>query len=136
MATVAGTFESLSLRETTLLPGLFRDRAELNRAYLLRLATASLLQNHYLEAGLWQPVELPADAHGGWETPSSQARGHFLGHWLSAASRLAAGGDLELAGRAAAVVAALARCQEENGGEWVFSVPAKFLDWVARGKQV
>lgn len=24
--------------------------------------------------------------HGGWEDPSCQLRGHFLGHWLSAAA--------------------------------------------------
>jgi len=30
----------------------------------------------------------------------------------------------------------LARCQKENGGEWVGSIPEKYLDWVARGKPV
>jgi len=64
-------------------------------------------------------------------------RGHFLGHWLSAAARLwAKTGDQELKGRADHIVAELARCQQENGGEWAGSIPSHYLDWVARGKRV
>jgi uncharacterized protein len=48
-------FESLSLGEVTLLPGIFRHRHDLNRTDLLSLWTSHLLQNHYLEAGLWAP---------------------------------------------------------------------------------
>ena len=33
-------------------------------------------------------------------------------------------------------MAELARCQEENGGEWVGPIPEKYLYWIARGKRV
>jgi hypothetical protein len=112
-------------------------RDELNRAYMLSLKTENLLQNYYMEAGLWNPRLHPHDCHWGWESPTCQLRGHFLGHWLSAAAkRFAATGDAELKGKADHIVAELARCQQENGGEWAGSIPAHYLDWVARGKEV
>ncbi len=118
-------------------PGLLRRRADLNRAYMLSLKTENLLQNHYLEAGLWGPRLQPDGCHWGWESPTCQLRGHFLGHWLSAAAkRFAATGDRELKGKADHIVAELARCQMENGGEWVGSIPETYLDWIARGKRV
>jgi DUF1680 family protein len=133
---VVSSFLALAPGAVTLLPGLFRQRYELNRAYLISLKSSSLLQNHYLEAGLWGPPEIPADMHGGWESPTCQLRGHFLGHWLSAAARMAATGDEELGGKAAHVVSELALCQVENGGEWVASIPERYLDWIVRGKLV
>ena len=120
-----------------LLPGLFRDRFALNRKYMLSLHTDNLLQNHYMEAGLWHPRENPLDCHGGWESPTCQLRGHFLGHWLSAAASIAANtGDQEIKGKADFIVAELARCQAENGGEWAGSIPEKYLEFAARGKPV
>ena len=95
-----------------LLPGLFQQRLELNRAYLLSLTTPNLLQNHYLEAGLWSPRQRSEDIHMGWEAPTCQVRGHFLGHWLSAAAYLSANtGDAEIRGKADTIVSELARCQ-------------------------
>lgn len=120
-----------------LLPGLFQQRFDLNRAYMLALKTENLLQNHYLEAGLWAARTHVNDIHWGWESPTCQVRGHFLGHWLSAAASIAANtGDHEIKGKADYIICELARCQQENGGEWVGSIPDKYLDWVARGKSV
>ena len=120
-----------------LLPGLFQQRLELNRAYMLSLTTDNLLQNHYLEAGLWVPRQRSKDIHWGWESPTCQVRGHFLGHWLSAAAYLSANtADAEIKGKADYIVHELARCQRENGGEWAGSIPEKYLDWAARGKPV
>jgi DUF1680 family protein len=103
----------------------------------MSLRSESLLQNHYMEAGLWNPRVKPQDCHWGWESPTCQLRGHFLGHWLSAAARVYANtGDAEVKGKADWIVSELARCQQENGGEWVGSVPEKYLDWIARGKRV
>lgn len=113
--------------EVTLLPGLFRERRELTKAYVLRLKTGDLLQNHLLEAGvrLDQPVE---QMHQGWEAPHCQLRGHFAGHWLSAAEHFAATDrDPLLAARANEVVQGLRRCQQLNGGQWVGSIPEKFF---------
>ena len=108
-----------------------------NREYLLELTNAGLLQNYYQEAGLAQNFGAKAMAHHGWEDPSCQLRGHFLGHYLSAcAMRIAETGDGELQAKADAIVHELARCQEENGGQWAASIPEKYLAWIARGKQV
>ena len=132
------TFTPAPLSSVSLLPGLFQHRYNLNRQYMLSLKTANLLQNFYLEAGLWGPRDDPGDdIHWGWEAPTCQLRGHFLGHWLSAAARMAATtGDPEIKGKADYIVAELGRCQRENGGEWVFSIPQGYLDWIARGKRV
>lgn len=120
-----------------LLPGLFQQRLELNRAYMLSLTTPNLLQNFYLEAGLWQPRNRAEHIHLGWEAPTCQLRGHFLGHWLSGAAYLSANtADAEMKGKADYIVSELARCQIENGGEWVGSIPEKYLDWAACGKRV
>jgi uncharacterized protein len=127
----------LPMGSVRLLPSLFQHRFDLNRRYMLSLKTESLLQNFYLEAGLWAPRSRYEEIHWGWEAPTCQLRGHFLGHWLSAAAHIAANtGDQEVKGKADYIVSELARCQKENGGEWAGSIPEKYLDWVARGKQV
>jgi len=104
---------------------------------MLSLKTENLLQNFYLESGIMSWSFLPQDIHGGWESPTCQLRGHFLGHWLSAAARIYANfGDEEIKGKADYIVDELERCQKENGGEWVGSIPEKYFEWMARGKWV
>jgi len=130
-------FRPLGWGSVTLRPGELLRRADLNRAYMLSLKSENLLQNHYQEAGLWGPRLQPVGCHWGWESPTCQLRGHFLGHWLSAAAkRCAATGDMEIRGKADHIVAELARCQRENGGEWAGSIPTQYLDWIAGGKKV
>ena len=139
-------FQAVPIGKVKLLAGPFSDRAKLNRDYVAALKNQNLLQNFYLEAGLWSPnfrmtsmggKSRGDDIHWGWESPTCQLRGHFLGHWLSAASYIAAStGDAEVRGKADQVVSELARVQQANGGRWVASIPEKYLDWVARKKQV
>lgn len=108
-----------------------------NRSYLMELDSAALLQNYYQEAGLNQVYGQKAMSHTGWEDPSCQLRGHFLGHYLSAAAvRYNECKDEELLAKANAIVHELKRCQIENGGFWAASIPEKYLHWIARGKQV
>lgn len=134
---MAGTFRPLTNHRVRLLPGLFKKRFEVNRLYVQTLQTRNLLQNHYLEAGLWAPMQQPEDIHWGWESPTCFIRGQFLGHWLSAAAHMIAStGDIELKGKADFIVSEVRRCQEENGGEWAGPIPEKYLDWLARGKTV
>jgi len=129
------TFTPLAWECVKLLPSIFQQRFELNRKYLMSLKNENLLQNFYLQAGLWNPPQKPEGCHWGWESPTSQVRGHFLGHWLSAAARIyAATGDAEIKAKADRIVSELARCQRENGGEWAGSIPPDYLDWIARGK--
>ena len=130
-----------------LLPGPFLTRFNLNRGYLMRLRPEALLQNHLQEAGFGsaqlrsithgREPYLGDDMHWGWESPTCQVRGHFLGHWLSAAARICATtGDAELKAKADRIVSELGRCQRANGGEWVGSIPEKYLSWIAEGKGV
>jgi DUF1680 family protein len=93
------------------------------------------LQNHLLEAGA--RIDRPYDSmHQGWEAPYSQLRGHFVGHWLSAAEHMAAvDHDPFLAARAEEVVQGLKRCQELNGGQWVGSIPEKYFAILADGRE-
>jgi DUF1680 family protein len=132
--------------EVKLLNSQFLRRAQRNRDYVVSLKNKNLLQNFYMEAGLWNPQlrmdtaanrEQAADIHWGWESPTCQLRGHFLGHWLSAAAYIAAStGDAEVRGKEEAVVSELARIQELNGGRWAGSIPEKYLFWIAQGKPV
>ena len=119
-------FSPVAPGSARLLPGEFLQRYELNRRYLLSLRTENLLQSHYMEAGLWNPRHRVTDIHWGWESPTCQIRGTFLGHWLSAAARgYAWHGDTEIKARGDRIVAELARCQAENGGEWAGSIPCR-----------
>jgi len=130
-------FSPIPPGKVKLLPGMFQHRFDLNRNYVMSLRSQNLLQNHYLEAGLWSARSRPEDIHWGWESPTCQLRGHFLGHWLSAAARMYANtGDAQVKAKADHIVSELARCQEENGGEWAGPIPEKYLDWIARGKRV
>jgi uncharacterized protein len=133
-----------------LLPGLFYQRYELNKKYMASLSTQNLLIPHYMEAGLWAPPEQPKDIHWGWESPTCQLRGTFVGHWLWAAARIAVThahassesmppgrmphGDPEFRGRAERIISEIGRCQKEHGGEWAGSIPPTYLEWAGRGK--
>ena len=125
-----------------ILPGVFRERMDVNRQYLLELDTNCLLQNFYLEAGIILPglqVVDPetANLHWGWEAPTCQLRGHFLGHWISAAAKLiAADGEPELRVKLDNIVSELARCQELNGGEWVGSIPEKYFTRLIKNQYI
>lgn len=126
-----------SYNQVKLLHGILMQKARMNRDYIMRLKNHNLLQNYYLEAGLWSSSSKPEGIHWGWESPTCQLRGHFLGHWLSAAARIyASTGDMEVKAKADYIVSELARCQKENGGEWAGSIPEKYFHWIARGKQV
>ncbi|MDR1972711.1 MAG: glycoside hydrolase family 127 protein [Treponema sp.] len=117
---------------------LLEEKRRANRRYMMSLDSDALLLSYRGEAVLDNPFTLPpVKPHGGWESPTCQLRGHFLGHWLSAAAMHFAGaGDLELKAKADAIVAELARCQRANGGEWTASIPEKYLDRIAQGRHV
>lgn len=130
--------KAMKCKNVKITGGVFRERMDLDRAYLAELDTGALLQNFHIEAGIpvkdQQTIYDPeaAGLHWGWEAPTCQLRGHFLGHWMSACARLYdTDGDLELRTKLERVVSELARCQQRNGGEWVGSIPEKFFDLMA-----
>lgn len=132
----APTLATASLGDVALLPGLFRERRELTKAYLVRLKTENVLQNHLLEAGI--RIDRPYDQmHQGWESPHCQLRGHFAGHWLAAISQFAAiDHDPILAARTKSAVQELKRCQSLNHGQWVGSIPEKYFSLLADGQPI
>lgn len=115
--------------------GLFRERMDANRRYLLELDSECLLQNFYTEAGIipkgGQSVESPEKAsfHWGWEAPSCQLRGHFMGHYLSAAAQYYAwDNDKDLKQKLDYLISRIHECQRLNGGEWAGPIPEKYFD--------
>lgn len=123
--------------QTRLLEGETKKRMERDRAYLLRLKPENLLFSHYFEAGLKSYSHKPEGIHWGWDSPTSEIRGTFTGHWLSAAARIyAQTNDPVIRQRADDVVSEIGRCQEENGGRWAFPIPEKYLYWLKRKKNI
>lgn len=129
--------KSLYGKKVVLKDGELLSKERDNRSYLDELKSPALLQNFYQEAGLYQNFGAKFMAHTGWEDPSCQLRGHFLGHFLSAcAMYYYENGDEELIAKANRIVHELKRCQIENGGLWAASIPEKYFYWIAKGKQV
>ena len=138
------TLSPVPVSDVRLREGLFSERYALNRRYLMSLDSDKLLQNFYYEAGISKTGHTEVnkdgnfgDFHWGWESPSSQLRGHFLGHWLSAAAYLyAETGDASVKEKADYIVDELALCQKNNGGEWAGSIPEKYLRLMADGQPI
>lgn len=126
--------KNISYDRAKLEPGLFKQRSDVNESYLMELKNMALLQNFYLEAAIIMPgcqqVQNPAnlDMHWGWESPTGQLRGHFLGHWLAAAAvQYKAYGNRELKAKIDTIIDELERCQIKNGGKWLGSIPEKYF---------
>lgn len=124
--------QSVILRENVLL-----RREQDNRAYMMKLEDKYLIRNYLLEAGRISGRGYDPNAMGGWEDPSCQLRGHFLGHWLSAAAiRYHETGDKEIRAKAETIIDELDICQKENGGKWLAPIPEKYLYWIGQGRNI
>ncbi len=136
--------KAIPIQNIKLLPSLFLQRYELNKKYLMSLENDKMLQNFYYEAGISKTGYIMLnkdlnykDFYWGWESPNNQLRGHFLGHWLSAAAYLyAETKDLEVKAKADKIVSELAECQRINGGQWAGSIPEKYFDLLAQGQSI
>ena len=127
---------NINAQNAHLLPGLFKERSDVNRAYLMELKTENLLQNFYLEACIRTDRDI-TEMHQGWESPTCQLRGHFLGHWLSAAAMLVAqNNDRELKAKLDIIIDELERCQKLNGGRWIGSVPEKYFERLEKNEYI
>jgi hypothetical protein len=97
------------------------------------------VQNFELEAGLRKGglFHKDADYEGwfwGWESPTSEVRGQFLGCWMMSAARFSRNlGDPVLLHKLNGVVERLEKCQQRNGGEWLGSFPENYMHWLAEG---
>jgi len=140
----AYALKPVPLEDVRLTGSLFADRYQLNRNYMMSLDNFKLLQNFYNEAGSEKTRDVMVGKNGdlsgsywGWESPNCQLRGHFLGHWLSAAACMyAETGDEGVRQKADQIVDELAECQRLNGGEWVGSIPQKYLYLMADGENI
>ena len=125
-----------SLYENVKVKGILEWRREEDRKYMMSLTTENLLLPYYHEAGIIRITYLPKTMHGGWDSPLSMIRGTVCGHWLSTAALLySETGDEVIKARADKIVREIGRCQSENGGEWCFSIPEKYLLWLKEGKR-
>ena len=103
----------------------------------MSLENLYLLRSYRHEAGRFSDREHDVNALNGWEDLSCQLRGHFLGHWLSAAAfHYQETEDVELKAKAEAILMELEECQKDNGGEWACSIPEKYLYWIGQGRNI
>ena len=122
---VAPKVKAFEMTDVRLLPGVFKDAQEANRAYLHRIDADRLLHNFRINAGLASS----AQPLGGWEKPDCELRGHFVGHYLSACALMySATGDQELRKRGEYLVSELAKCQRKLGGGYLSAFPTEYFD--------
>jgi uncharacterized protein len=127
---VAAKVEPFPMAQVKLLPSIYTETAEWNRAYMERLPADRLLYNFRENAGL--PVG-SAQPFGGWEAKAdgkrgTELRGHFTGHFLSASAQLYATGDRQAKNKADEIVADLAKCQNKLGGGYLSAFPHELFD--------
>lgn len=122
-----------------LLPNsVYYEAQEWNRGYMSRLGADRLLYTFRQNAGLPVGSAKPLD---GWEQPengqrSSELRGHFVGHYLSALTQFAASGDGEAKVKGDYLVAELAKCQEKLGGKYLSAFPTSWWERLDKGERV
>lgn len=116
-----------------LLEGPWRDAMELDLKYLQSLDPERFLVHFKKVAG----IESNAAEYGGWESSSRELRGHSVGHYLSAASRMyRLTGDTLLLNKCSFIIKELSRCQEANRNGYLSAFPEEYLDRVEAIKPV
>lgn len=126
--------QAFALHEIQLDAGPLQQARDWNRGYMMRLPNDRLLYNFHVNAGI------PSNAKplGGWESPSSELRGHFVGHYLSASAHLyAATADTVIKKKADDIVSAIAQCQGKlNRSGYVSAFPVEFFERLDRRQKV
>jgi DUF1680 family protein len=132
-ADVSARVRPFSMDKVRLLDGPCKQSEEWNRGYMDRLNADRLLHNFRINAGL----PSSAEPFGGWEEPKCELRGHFTGHFLSAAALIhASTGDKDMKAKGDLMVAELAKCQEKLGGGYLSAFPREYWDRLDARKQV
>jgi DUF1680 family protein len=132
----AVTFQSraFDLRDVRVLEGPFKHNQEMDGKYLLSLDPDRLLHTFRLNAGI------PSTARplAGWEAPTGELRGHFIGHYMSACAMMyASTGDTAYKDNALHVVRGLAEVQAKLGASGFLAAwPETFIDRVEARTQV
>jgi DUF1680 family protein len=98
---------------------------EANGRYLLELEPDRLLWAFRQNAGL----PTPGEPYGGWEAPTCEVRGHFIGHYLSGCALMwAYTGDDRFRERGSLMVAEFTKCQEALNSGYLSAYPETFFD--------
>ncbi|SDS58055.1 glycoside hydrolase family 127 protein [Actinoplanes derwentensis] len=119
------------LPAVTLTGGVFAANTGRTHQYLKFLNMDRLLHTFRLNAGL----SSSATPCGGWESPTTELRGHSTGHVLTAlAQAYSSTGDTAFKTQGDYLVAQLALCQRPNG--YLSAYPESFIDRVETGQQV
>ncbi|CAM8970619.1 unnamed protein product [Rhodiola kirilowii] len=130
----SGILKEVSLHDVTLDQGSLHGLAQqTNLEYLLLLDVDNLVWSFRKNADL----PTPGSPYGGWEAPDCELRGHFVGHYLSAAAHMwASTHDDSLKTKMDSVVSALAECQEKMQSGYLSAFPEEFFDRVEAIKPV
>ncbi len=127
------SLEKPEIEMITLSDGPWQNAMELERNYLLSLDPERLLFHFRKVSG----IETDAKEYGGWEMEERELRGHSIGHYLSAVSRMAKlTNDSVLNSRCEYTVKELKRCQESAGNGYLSAWPEEYLDRVENMEKV
>jgi uncharacterized protein len=137
-SSASGPVQMIDASHVKLLTGSpFYDRQELHRkGFLAQLQIDKLLYPYRATAKLAQASGVTG-GYAGWDT--GFIAGHLTGHYLSAASRMAAAtGDTSFTTKVNTMVAELAKCQTALGKDgYLAAFPVTALDWLeGKGSQV
>ncbi|KAI4385364.1 hypothetical protein MLD38_003400 [Melastoma candidum] len=121
-----GFLKEVSLHSVRLEPGSIQWSAQqTNLEYLLMLDVDNLVWSFRKTAGL-PTLGVP---YGGWEAPTIELRGHFVGHYLSASAHMWASTHNDiLKEKMNQVVDALAACQNKLGSGYLSAFPSELFD--------
>lgn len=113
--------------------GPWQHAMELERDYLRSLEPERLLYYFKKNAG----IETNSKEYGGWEMEWAELRGHSIGHYLSAISRMSRlANDSLLFERCKYTVTELKKCQDKIGTGFLGAWPDEYLDRADNGKKV
>ncbi|KAJ6816897.1 uncharacterized protein M6B38_416255 [Iris pallida] len=74
-------------------------------------------------------LDAPGTPYGGWEAPSMELRGHFVGHYMSATALMWASTHNDtLRNKMSSVVDALYACQKNMGNGYLSAFPTELFD--------
>ncbi len=123
-------------KQTNLLFSTASRKRDLNIQYLLSLDEKNLLLPYYFEAAILKEQSFDySKLHNGWESPLSQVRSQFTGHFLSACAFIySETKNMQIKAKADYMVSEIGICQEKNGGKWCFGIPEKYMYLIAQGK--
>lgn len=121
------TPEEPTIYNISITDGPWYDAMEHTRAYLNYLDEDRLLFHFRKIAGI--PTD--AEEYGGWEMEWRELRGHSIGHYLSAISRMSVlTNDTALYKKGEYIVQELRKCQEQIGTGYISAFPDEYLDRV------